>query len=620
MTRKELENKIKYHQEMYYNGHPEISDEEFDVLWDTLRKEFPESNLLTEVGADDIEGEKFPHEIHMGSQDKITSEQELKDWVRLKNIKGDVIVQEKLDGISVELIYDGGKLVRALTRGNSIVGTDITRNIKNLPVASTLKRFSIRGEIILKKSDYQKMNLTEEVFSLRNIASGIAYQKNSSDNLDKLTIMCYDLNIDLPTETNKMLWLRANGFETPEYRLLNLDDNSVMDYLNKKETERDTLDYAIDGMVIKQDVIPSVIEDRVRPNHQRAYKWSSEEKKAYLKDVVWSRNGNNYTPVAIFTPVELAGTMVERASLANIANINKLGIQIPCWVTLTKRGEIIPQVRQVLSVESDSVAVVAPHECDICGNDLVITEARTYCNNLCCASVSEHRLAKWIDTTGALGFGPALLSFLVYDCGITEISDLYCNEVVIRVINKTSKKKATQKAFANLFAVNKMKLEDFVSGFDIPNIGSKVVKLIIDKGHDTLEKLRKVNYSELTTIDGIGPERANIFLEHMILFSDMMDAVIETNRVKIIEGSKVEEVKTSNSGKIFCITGKLSYSRSEFEKEIELAGAKLASGVSKNTSYLVTNTPDSGSSKNVKARELGIPIISEDEFWKIIKS
>ncbi len=619
MNKIELENKILNYQKSYYNGTPEISDEEFDILWDTLSEQFPNSELLTEVGADSIEGEKFPHEIHMGSQDKIRTEEEIKNWVRLKNIEDIVVVQEKLDGISIELIYEGGKLVRALTRGNSVVGTDVTRNIKNVPVVSNKERFSVRGEIVLKKSDYEKMNLQEEIYSLRNIASGIAYQKNTTDNLDKLTVICYDINMPLKTEVNKMLWLRANGFDTPKYKVIKLSENTIMDYLNQIEEEKDSLDYAVDGMVIKQDNIPENEDGRMRPHHQRAFKWKSEERVAYLKDVEWSRNGNNYTPVAIFTPIELAGTMVERASLANIANINKLGVQIPCCVTLTKRGEIIPQVREVVGLKHNSVAVVAPHECEICGNDLVITDARVYCNNLCCASVAEHRIAKWINTTGALGFGPALLNFLVYECGITEISDLYCNEVVARVINKTSKKKATQKAFANLFALNALKLEDFVSGFDIPNIGSKVVKLIIDKGHDTLEKLRKVNYSELTTIDGIGPERANIFLEHMILFSDMMDAVIETNRVKIIEGSKVEEVKTSNSGKIFCITGKLSSSRSEFEKEIELAGAKLASSVSKNTSYLVTNTPDSGSSKNVKARELGIPIISEDEFWMLIK-
>jgi len=212
-----------------------------------------------------------------------------------------------------------------------------------------------------------------------------------------------------------------------------------------------------------------------------------------------------------------------------------------------------------------------------------------------------------------------LMNFLVYDCGITEISDLYCNDVVSKVISKTTKKKATQTAFANLFASSKLKLEDFVSGFDIPNIGSKVVKLVIDSGFDTLEKLRKVKYNELVSIDGIGPERANFFIENMNLLSDMMDSVIETKRVVIIEGKKKVE-NTNNSGKVFCITGKLSAPRGDFEDCISNAGAKLASSVSKNTSYLVTNEPESGSSKNVKARQLGIPIISEEEFWKIIKS
>ena len=623
MNQKDLEREIQEYQSLYYSGIPSISDEEFDILWERLKNEFPNSPLLEQVGDDNIDENKFPHEIMMGSQEKITSEKELKDWVRLKNITGDVVIQEKLDGISVELIYENGKMIRALTRGNGEIGSDITKNIINVPTVNEKKRFSVRGEVVLRKSKYKEIQQEGKVISLRNLAAGIAYQKNSFDNLDKISVICYDTNLKFNTEMEKIIWLMENRFEVPKIVMHEIEDiDSIMTAIGAFELIRPEQDYDIDGLVIKQNIIPSVVENRARPHHQRAFKWESEKAITIINDVEWSRSGNNYTPVAILEPVELSGAIVTRASLANLGEVSRLNLRIPSKVFITRRGEIIPKILSVYEEIEGSKKPEIPMVCELCGEDLSVSPTRIYCANPDCPSVLEHRVHKWIEMTGALGFGPSTLDYLFYEMGYTHIHEYYCSNNIAEAISKTNKKKALQKAFAELLARStKIKLEDFVSGFDMPTIGSKVVKLLVDAGYNTLDKLRKVKYDELIKIDGIGPERAKIFVEEMIRNYDAMDAVLETNRVSIIEDNmaKIENDKGSLEGKSFCMTGKLSKPRNEIIDFIESNGGKVSSTVTKNVTYLVTDDPNSGSSKNEKAKKLGVSVISEEELMELAR-
>jgi DNA ligase (NAD+) len=622
MTKIELEKEIVRLQKSYYNGTPEVSDEEFDILWDTLKSNYPDSFLLEQVGKDEIDADKYPHEISMGSQSKIRTRKELEDWIRLKNIHGDILIQAKLDGISVELIYENGKMIKALSRGDGKIGSDLTKNIINVPEVSEKRRFSARGEIVLFESKFKEMNMPEGVYNLRNMASGIAYQRNTTDNIDKINVLCYDINLpELKTEEQKINALIEFGFDTPPYNLVNSSKiEEIMGLIDWWEKAKENLPYEIDGVVLKQNIIPDVIEDRARPNHQRAFKWQSEQVITTIIGVDWSRNGNNYTPVAILKPVEVSGTMVSRASLANMGEIKRLDLKIPSEVVIEKRGEIIPKIMEVFNEGDNAKEIEPPEVCAFCGEGLVATDSRIYCANKECPTILEHRLSKWLEMTGAMGFGPAIIDYLYYTVGINHIHQLYCENELKLALSATNKKKVIQKAFAELWARNKIKLEDFVSGFDIPTIGSKVVKLMVDAGYDTLEKLRKVNYNSLIEIDGIGPERAKIFIEYMVELQDTMDAVLNTNRIVLLEGSKkVSEENSSLSGKTFCITGKLSIPRQEIERIVIDAGGKVASSITSNVNYLLTNDTTSGSSKNIKAKELNIPIISEEEFWKLIK-
>lgn len=620
MNKKELESEILKHQEAYYMGDPEISDEEFDALWDTLDENFTDSSILGIVGSysDEIDSDKFMHEIHMGSQEKIRTEEELSKWLKNKGITGLIQVQEKIDGISVEIIYENGNPVLVLTRGDGRIGSDITRNIINIPrEISSKERFSIRAEVVLLQDDFEEMfKKTGEETNPRNIASGIAYQKNSSDNIDKLTVICFDTNKEgLTSESEKKEWLSSNGFNTPDsIEVPSTEIDTIMWAINGFKDLKDR-EYIIDGVVLKQNIFPKSV-NKSRPDHQRAFKWQSERGVTKIIGVEWSRSGNLYTPVALLETIKLSGTNVSRASLANLNEIKSLGLKIPSEVVLEKRGEIIPKVIKVYKEIEGSKEISPPTVCALCGEELLVTPARISCENLDCVSVLEHRIYKWIDTTGALGFGPSLLNYLIYEAGMTQIHQYYCEKEFVKALEGYNRKKAMQKSFAELWARNKMSLEDFVSGFDIPTIGSKIVKLIVDEGFDTLEKLREIEFDTLIKIEGIGDIRAKIFKSSMEELSDLMDALLDTNRVKIME--RVEKPEGKKMDKVFCITGKLSVPRAEITENIESAGGRVSSTVTKNTDYLVTNDTTSGSSKNKKAEKLGVKVVSEAELYEML--
>lgn len=622
MTQKELENLITYHQNLYYNSKPEIEDWEFDQLWDELVEKYPNSEILKKVGDEGIiDGDKCKHIIHMGSQEKLNSYEDVENWIRLKSICFPVVVEEKLDGISVELVYNNGNLDRAVTRGNGKIGKIITDNVKLMGGVpkniSTKSEFAVRGEIVLPFSNVNKLVNVENVTNVRNMASGIANQKNSTDNLELLYVICYDVNIPFKTEHDKIEFLKNNGFRHVSFihTANNISELEKAIEVAKKDRDDGRFEYQIDGVVLKQNLIPDNLDDKARPDHQRAYKYPVEKKTTTLYEVEWSRNGYNFTPVAILKPVELCDTIVSRASLSNLGETKRLGIKIPCEVEVAKQNEIIPKIHRVVSYADNYEELQPIKECPICGQPLKITDTSIQCINPLCTTRAEHRIYKWIDTVGAIGFGDSLIQFLVYDCGITSIADLYCNRIISSAIEKTNQKKNLQKAVADLWARSReMNLWDFVSGFDIEAIGSKVVKLIVDAGFNTLESLRQVNYEDLIHINGFGESRINTFIDGMKLIEDEMDAVLNTNRVTI------KEIKNKGVSKsmTFCITGALSRPRKEYENMLADLGHKLASSVTKTTDYLVNNDIDSTSSKNVKAKQLNIPIINEDKFLEII--
>jgi len=611
-----LEEQIKYHQNKYYNEEQEISDAEFDALVDKLKKEDPENDLLKSIGETSWSGwPKAKHNMIMGSQDKFNNEADFRDWLRLKNIQFPIILQYKLDGLSIELQYKNGKLVKAITRGDSSIGDDITPNVRKMNgLANKVDvnfEGSIRGEILLKNSLFNKYFKDKK--NPRNMASGITKRKDGQD-CNLLNIIVYDIqgNIIADTEFDKFKILNNWGFDVVKTKVCNTPE----EILNLRDTiaeERDNLEIAIDGIVLKQNIIVESDLLRKRPEYQRAFKFETEEVITNLLDVEWSRNGYNYSPVGILEPVKLMGSIVKRASLANLDNIKKLEIAIGDDVLIHKAGEIIPQILKSF-VKNERRNINPPDNCEVCGTELVITGVRVYCPNLNCDGRKFHRLEKWISKTKVKGFGPALLNHLFDNNFISDIVDLYTLDLDA-VLASTNLKKATKKAFDNLYKIKELKLETFVSGFDIEGIGEGVVKFAVKDGYNTLDKLYHASIEDLKKVNGFSESRAKLLKEAMEELYDKMDEL--TGYVKI-KGEK-EKVKVANKleGISFCFTGKLeNMTRAEAGDMVIERGGIVKSGVTKGLNFLVTNTPDSGSSKNKKAQSLGTEIITEGQFMK----
>lgn len=351
MTQTELEDKIKEAQEAYYNSNPIMSDIEFDELWEQLKTNYPDSEVLQDIGNDSNDGfEKAQHIILMGSQNKATKAEEMDAFFK-KDEK--YIASYKLDGISIEIQYDNGNFVKALTRGDGVIGDNVTNNVIKMgyvPKVLQDKSFTgaVRGEILLQKSVKDKY--FPDAKNCRNMASGISKRKDGLD-CDKLIVMCYDVQStdkskNLSTETLLNEWLKSNGFIVAPYtEAKTWTGKDAIDYINDIFSKLETIDFDIDGIVFKQQKIDW--NDKVssyRPKTNIALKPKYTQATSILRSIEWKLNNGTFTPVAHFDAVELNGTMVENASLANISLMEDMGIEIGHEIIVVKTGLIIPKI------------------------------------------------------------------------------------------------------------------------------------------------------------------------------------------------------------------------------------------------------------------------------------
>lgn len=352
----ELENKIAEAQDAYYNGTPVMSDIEFDELWEQLKKEQPESELLAAVGADHTDGfAKVKHMMIMGSQNKAKNIAELNEWLSKKKIdKSSVLAQYKMDGISLELCYKNGKFVKAVTRGDGETGDDITENVKKMQgVVKTLKSDytgPIRGEILMSRSE--KDAHFPDKANCRNAASGVAKRKDG-EGCEYLTVVVYDAQPLNLTEENSFKyqtllqeWLAGEGFKVAPWQIIeNFTAEKAKKLLDVTFEDFDNLEFDIDGLVLKQNKID--VEDittNYRPDTMIALKPEYVKAKTILRSIEWRLSNGTFTPVAHFDPVYLNGTEVENASLANINKMLELGIEIGHELVVVKCGLIIPKI------------------------------------------------------------------------------------------------------------------------------------------------------------------------------------------------------------------------------------------------------------------------------------
>jgi DNA ligase (NAD+) len=632
----ELEKLIVKYQKSYYNGEGEISDAEFDSLWDELKLLDPQNPILHKVGADSGNFEKAPHVMPMGSQEKAANPEQFLSWTQ-KHKYDEYLVEYKLDGASLELQYNGGILVRAVTRGDGSTGDVITANALKMDgvkkelydADGKLSGFTggVRGEVIMKRSVHKKY--FSDKANCRNAANGLMKRKDGSGS-EHLTLIAYDVwatqgEQPYKDEEEKLAWLKKYGFNTVVLKICSNADQ-VIEYRAKVMEERKNLDYDIDGLVIKERAVNHEDALRARPDRQIAFKFSLEEAVSVVRKVEWNESGATYTPVAVFDAVDLNGTSVQRASLANPNTIAALGLQIGSHVIVVKRGEIIPKIESVVPQEDKSektFPVELPVKCETCGSTLVNEGTRLYCPNKSCSKRILHQLLKWVSVADIRDLGDTLVRSLFADKVLNSISDIYkLDEAVLKPyflgqesLGNEKESLGAKKVALSIQSHRKLSLAKFIAGFDIEGIGETVVEKLLDAGYDTLEKLFAASQEEIAGVYGFAKVMAQILVQGLLENKDEMEFLVKSGTIEVEQGIK----QGSLTGKSFCFTGELTtMKRADAQALVKQKGGSVKTSVVKGLSYLVTNDTSSGSSKNVKAAQLGIPVINEQEFLALI--
>ena len=730
MTQQEIEDlakEIRRHRDLYYNSSPILSDAEFDLLEDRLRKLAPKHPVLAEVGAPAQElspsrsipggrpqsiewlnqmsdrfyagditvskqaekdyaytyasysdqnplapelkfvvppagqwGRDWPkqeHVIAMGSLNKVNEEQELHSWIKrcdelneqhTSSIGSDLALTEKLDGISLAVVYEDGKLDRAITRGDGAIGERITSNVmrmKGVPLEIDLKgTVSVRGEIILKKSDEQELTQlrqeTDKNFrseSLRNTAAGAARSKNPHmlPGCAFLTALFYDLSSSLTvtTEQEKFAAIRKLGFTTPFFFNGNVDDVLSQYHIYENE-KREQLDYEIDGLVIRANDI--AIQDALgdlnnRPRAAVAYKFGNEMGTTKLIAIEWQTgDSGRITPVAEVEPIRLAGATIRHASLHNLTNIRRLGVAIGDDVVVSRRNDVIPYIEKV---ETKGPNVFVPPEvCGQCGSEIHLENEYLYCRNSTCPAIRQGRLKTWINTLDFQGWGDERIR-LIFEHGLAaEPSELYALTVEqlenLRkppVIIDGKKKKPPKLGKKNarlmlepLLARKEIPLPIFIAALGIESVSKETAKLLVDNGYDSFEAIWSATREELASIHGLGDIKADKIITGLSGRKEEIARLIDAG-VTVAASKPADGDAGPLAGFSFCFSGSHSKPRKQLQALVEENGGEMRSSVSKGLSYLVLADPSSTSSKATKARKLGVEVIGEDAFMALIE-
>ena len=612
----ELEKKLKYYADSYYVGNELISDEEYDALVEELRKENPDSDFFKDLNGDDLKGvsKKIKLPQTMGTLQKFHTEEEFAKWFNAR--KGvSLVCQTKCDGNGQLLIYENGKFVQSISRGDGEYGEDTTANVSKVQgVIKEITGFSgeIRGEVVLKDSVFDKFFKGEA--NPRNSAAGRIKQKDGKD-CEKLNFVAYDLwersgvpGVD-STELKKLEFLTKAGFEVPRWWAgAYLED--IYKFRQQIPEIRKEIDYGIDGIVVKYNNTDKKDLKRHIPTTQVAFKNETEVKASKVKQIIWQLAGSQLAPVAVIEPVEIDGAMVERASLSNIDIMNKLGIYEGADVFVKRSGMVIPQIVSVLEPKQNAFEL--PDTCPCCGSKLMLSENGLFpvCPNSSCKMKLNHRFVKMFDVLGIKYTGEAFISAMVEDIDSVKEFFEYCNtedKIVDKWaggVNGRKIIKQMKKVFAEPITTAK-----FLATFDYHGFDEKKLKLLDFK----LDEMYKLTVEQINKIDGFADITSSLFVSFM---KEKKTEIEDLRHYFNIVAYEKKEGKLS--GLSFCFTGAAVRPRSELQAIVESNGGVVKSGVSKGLSYLVSDDRDSSSSKMVKAKSLGITLISSSEFLEMI--
>ncbi len=637
---KELVELLSDASKSYYAQDKEImSNFEYDKLYEELEKLEKETGVIlansptVNVGYEAVdELPKERHEQPMLSLGKTKSREELQDWVQDKT----ALLSWKLDGLTIVLTYLDGKLERAVTRGNGEVGEVVTNNarvFKNIPLSIPYKgRLVIRGEAVITYSDFTKINgeISEEEAKYknpRNLCSGSVRQLNSEVTAKRnVRFYAYHLvsadGVSFDNSREKQfMFLEEQGFEVVEWK--RVDRENILDNISYFEKAIETYDIPSDGLVLIYDDIAygeGLGRTAKFPRHSIAFKWADEIKETVLKEIEWSPSRTGLiNPVAIFEPVELEGTTVSRASVHNISVLRGLKLGIGDRITVYKANMIIPQIAENLT-QSDSLEI--PDKCPVCGGNTVISQIgdaqMLYCENPQCEvkKIKSFTLLVSRDALNIDGLSEATLEKFISKGYIHEYADLFhldrYKEEIVEMDGFGEK--SYQNLADSIEKARNTTLPRLLYGLGIANIGVANAKMLARQYHYDLEQLLHADIEELSQIEGVGEVIAAAFCSYFEEKNNQikLDHLLQELHLEEVE----EEEEQTLTGKAFVVTGSLNHyvSRNELKEEIEKRGGKVTGSVTGKTECLINNDISSNSGKNKKAKELGIAILTEDEF------
>jgi DNA ligase (NAD+) len=619
-----LEKLLTKAQKHYYNGVPIMSDHKYDKLLDYLKKVAPDSPVLKQIGAKPLKNtplSKVKHTIPMGSQNKVVTEEEFDIWAA-KTGADEFVISEKLDGLSVELVYKDGKLQQAITRGDGQVGEDITHNVVRMRnVERSLEGFtgSLRGEIILFKEHFEKLKKTDsELKTPRNAAAGIARRKTPQD-AELLEVLYHDVLVtgkDFKTEFDKFNFIGKLSLARP---ITIRGDLKRMKEAYKKyvDTHRAQSSYEIDGMVVKVNSLAiqeEMGEVHGRPKGQVAWKFEAEEQETTLKGIEWELGlTGRITPVAVLEPVQIGGVTVQRASLHTWSNIVKLGLHLGCTVSVSRRGDVIPQIEQVIQgvAMSKRMALCPLGRCPRCKADLKFEGEFLVCPNLDCPAKLKGDFQKWIKTLELDFLGEAFIDKLFDEYDIKGVWQLYTLGVDQIAALPGFAGRSAQRIFDQIHGKKSTPLVTFLGGLNIPNVSVQTFQALFDAGFDEVEKLKNLTEDQILNTFGIG----DITAKQITVGLKRKWTTIE----KLLKYVQVEKRKVGSlTGMSFCFTGEISVRRGVAQKIVTECGGTVKASVVKGLTYLVQADPKSNSTKAQKARQYGVKVISGEEFMKLV--
>ena len=640
---KELVEKLDQAAKAYYQEDREImSNQEYDSLYDQLEQlEKETGTVLTNsptvrVGYEAVnELPKEEHPSPMLSLDKTKDREVLRGFIG--NHK--CLLSWKLDGLTIVLTYENGELVKAVTRGNGIVGEVITNNarvFKNIPLRIPYKgQLVLRGEAIITYSEFERINETigdadAKYKNPRNLCSGSVRQLNNEITAKRnvrfyafALVSAQDVDFSNSRE-QQFIWLKKQGFEVVEYKVVTSESlDEAMDYFSKTIVNND---FPSDGLVVTYDDIAygeSLGSTAKFPRNSFAFKWADEMRETRLVDMEWSPSRTGLiNPVAIFEPVELEGTTVSRASVHNISIVKELQLGIGDTIKVYKANMIIPQIAENLTRSGN---LVIPDKCPVCGQEARIRKENDvetlYCMNPDCVAkkIKSFSLFTSRDAMNIDGLSEATLEKFIAMGFIHNFGDIF--EIGRYKDQIVEMEGFGQKSFDNLMvSLEKAKettLAKVIYSLGITGIGLANAKVICKYFDDDIEKIRHAEEEEISAIEGIGPVIAGSMADYFKSAENNQKLDHLLSHLHLVhEETSAEQVF---AGKTFVITGSVEHfsNRSEAKEFIEARGGKVTGSVTKKTDYLINNDKTSASSKNKKAQELGIPILSEEDFLEL---